>query len=193
MTSGRITLGRSFHARFGRAAGFEPTTPSPQFARGVHHRSAAVGSSIGRRRRSSGIHVRRCYVVVRTLVRLLVSAGPPGRAEGPKDLEILVLGHQLRVLQRTSGRPKLRAIDRVLLAAASRVIPRDRWVAFLVALRSFSGGSASSCGWTVDVPKAGPDRAATDRHRDPRAHPPARPGEPPLGLRPDRAGSSASG
>jgi hypothetical protein len=36
------------------------------------------------------------------------------------------------VLQRTAGRPKLRGIDRVLLAAASRVIPRDRWVAFLV-------------------------------------------------------------
>jgi hypothetical protein len=36
------------------------------------------------------------------------------------------------VLQRTAGRPKLRVIDRILLAAASRVIPRDRWVAFLV-------------------------------------------------------------
>jgi len=36
------------------------------------------------------------------------------------------------VLQRTAGRPQLRPIDRVLLAAASRAIPRDRWVAFLV-------------------------------------------------------------
>jgi hypothetical protein len=36
------------------------------------------------------------------------------------------------VLQRTAGRPQLRTVDRVLLAAASRVIPRDRWVAFLV-------------------------------------------------------------
>ena len=72
------------------------------------------------------------YLVVRTLVRLLVSAGQPGRADRSKDLEILVLRHQLRVLQRTSGPPKLRAIDRILLAAASRVIPRDRWVVFLV-------------------------------------------------------------
>ncbi|HEY8635818.1 MAG TPA: integrase core domain-containing protein [Candidatus Limnocylindrales bacterium] len=72
------------------------------------------------------------YLVVRALVRLLVSARPPDRADGARDLEILVLRHQLRVLQRTSGPPKLRAIDRVLLAAASRVIPRDRWVAFLV-------------------------------------------------------------
>ncbi len=72
------------------------------------------------------------YLVVRALVRLLVSARRAGRVDGSEDLEILVLRHQLRVLHRTSGPRKLRAIDRVLLAAASRVIPRDRWVAFLV-------------------------------------------------------------
>src|SRR5450759_1057047 len=72
------------------------------------------------------------YLVVRALVRLLVSAGQPGQDDGSKDLEILVLRHQLRVLQRRAGRPRLRTIDRVLLAAASRVIPRDRWVAFFV-------------------------------------------------------------
>ena len=71
-------------------------------------------------------------LVVRTLVRLVVSAGQPGRDEHAKDLEILVRRHQLRVLERTAGPPKLRAIDRVLLAAVSRAIPRDRWVAFLV-------------------------------------------------------------
>ncbi len=69
------------------------------------------------------------YLVVRVLARLFVAGG---RDDGSKDLEILVLRHQLRVLQRTSGPPKLRVIDRILLAAASRVIPRDRWVAFLV-------------------------------------------------------------
>src|SRR5664280_3609333 len=72
------------------------------------------------------------YLVARTLVHLLGSAGQAGRDDGAKDLEILVLRHQLRVLQRTSGPLKLRAIDRVFLAAASRVMPRDRWVAFLV-------------------------------------------------------------
>jgi putative transposase len=72
------------------------------------------------------------YLVVRALVGFLVSAGHPGRADGSKELEILVLRHQLRVLQRTAGRPKLRVIDRILLAAASRVIPRERWVTFLV-------------------------------------------------------------
>jgi hypothetical protein len=72
------------------------------------------------------------YLIVRTFVRLLVSAGRAGRVDGSKDLEILVLRHQLRVLQRTSGPRKLRVIDRILLAAASRAIPRQRWVVFLV-------------------------------------------------------------
>ncbi len=34
-----------------------------------------------------------------------------------KDIEILVLRHQLRVLGRRAGRPRLRRLDRVLLAA----------------------------------------------------------------------------
>ncbi len=73
------------------------------------------------------------YLVVRALVRLLVSARRAGRDdERSKDLEILVLRHQLRVLRRTAGPARLRPIDRVLLAAASRVIPRQRWVVFLV-------------------------------------------------------------
>ena len=71
------------------------------------------------------------YLVVRTLTRLVVG-GRRGQDSGTKDLEILVLRHQLRVLRRTSGPPRYRARDRVLLAAASCLIPRDRWVAFLV-------------------------------------------------------------
>jgi putative transposase len=72
------------------------------------------------------------YLVARALVRILISARQPGHDDGARDLEILVLRHQLRVLQRTAGRPRLRIVDRVLLAAASRAIPRDRWVAVLV-------------------------------------------------------------
>src|ERR1019366_9373748 len=72
------------------------------------------------------------YVVVRALMRYLVNAGPALRADGSKDLEILVLQHQLRVMRRKSGPPKLRVLDRMLLAAASRALPRERWAAFLV-------------------------------------------------------------
>src|SRR5664280_3508475 len=72
------------------------------------------------------------YLVVRTLVGFLVGGGQQGRDEHAKDLEILVLRHQLQVLQRTARPSRLRTSDRVLLAAASRVLPRNRWVTFLV-------------------------------------------------------------
>jgi transposase InsO family protein len=48
------------------------------------------------------------------------------------DVEIAVLRHQLKVLRRQVSRPMLRRRDRVLLAAASRLIPRERWASFLV-------------------------------------------------------------
>ncbi len=67
--------------------------------------------------------------MVRVLARLL---GASGKDDGAKDLESLVLRHQLRVLQRKAGPPKFRAIDRVLLAVASRAIPRDRWASVIV-------------------------------------------------------------
>src|SRR6266545_179625 len=68
-------------------------------------------------------------LVIRTLTRVLAS----GRSDdGSKDLEILVLRHQVRVLRRKAGRPRLRRLDRVLLASASRVLPRDRWGSFIV-------------------------------------------------------------
>jgi transposase InsO family protein len=68
-------------------------------------------------------------LTVRLLTRLLVL---PNGDDGTKDLEILVLRHQLRVLRRKTGRPKFTAADRILLTAASRVLPRQRWPSFLV-------------------------------------------------------------
>ena len=43
-----------------------------------------------------------------------------------------VLCHQLAVLRRTVGRPPLRRRDRLLHAAASTLLPRERWSVFLV-------------------------------------------------------------
>ena len=53
--------------------------------------------------------------------------------DGSKDIEILVLRHQLKVLRRQIGRPRLRPADRALLAVAARALPRDRWASFMVA------------------------------------------------------------
>jgi putative transposase len=69
------------------------------------------------------------WLTVRLLTRLLIL---PDADDGTKDLEILVLRHQLRVLRRKTGRPRFTAHDRVVLAAASRVLPRERWAWFLV-------------------------------------------------------------
>jgi hypothetical protein len=49
-----------------------------------------------------------------------------------KELEIVVLRHELAVLRRQVQRPTFRGADRVFLTAASRLLPRVRWSSFLV-------------------------------------------------------------
>lgn len=48
------------------------------------------------------------------------------------EVENAVLRHQLVVLRRTVKRPPLRRRDRLLLAAASGLLPWERWPVFLV-------------------------------------------------------------
>jgi putative transposase len=69
------------------------------------------------------------YWVVRRLFELLVLLG---RSERTKEVEILVLRHELQVLRRQVARPRLRSGDRVLLAALSQLLPRSRRRSFLV-------------------------------------------------------------
>jgi putative transposase len=69
------------------------------------------------------------YLLVRTLLRLLV---PPGHGEAAKDLEIVVLQHEVNVLRRQIKRAHLRPSDRAFLAASARVLPRACWERFLV-------------------------------------------------------------
>jgi putative transposase len=54
------------------------------------------------------------------------------RGDAAKNLEILVLRHQLTVLRRHTPCPRLEPADRALLAALSRALPRERWSCFLV-------------------------------------------------------------
>ncbi len=67
------------------------------------------------------------YVLVRGVFGLAPDCG-----DREKDLEILVLRHQLKVLKRKAGRPRLRPMDRLLLAAVPRVLPKERWASFMV-------------------------------------------------------------
>ena len=67
-----------------------------------------------------------------TLCRSIRLLAMLARGDAAKDLEILVLRHQLGVLRRQIPRPRLEPTDRALLAAVSRVLPSARWSCFLV-------------------------------------------------------------
>jgi hypothetical protein len=54
------------------------------------------------------------------------------RAAAEAELENVVLRHQIAVLRRQVKRPVYRASDRAFLAAASRLLRREAWSAFLV-------------------------------------------------------------
>jgi putative transposase len=69
------------------------------------------------------------YLTLCRSIQLLVLLA---RGDAAKDLEILVLRHQLAVLCRQTARPRLKPADRALLAAVSQVPPRGRWSCFFV-------------------------------------------------------------
>ena len=69
--------------------------------------------------------------VIYFMLRLLLRLTPEGDVR-ERVAEILVLRQQLAVLKRKAGRPKLRRVDRMLLAAFARLIPKERWSCFIV-------------------------------------------------------------
>jgi transposase len=69
------------------------------------------------------------YFALRRLLRLLTASGDCDDAA--REIEILVLRHQLRVLSR-GRRLRLGRRDRILFAAASGLLPRALWRSFPV-------------------------------------------------------------
>ena len=69
------------------------------------------------------------YLVLCQILRLVVQGL---RGERSKDLEIFVLRHQVAVLRRQVARPDLEPVDRLVLSALSRLLPRSRWSTFFV-------------------------------------------------------------
>ncbi len=70
------------------------------------------------------------FSLVYFFVRRILGMGR-GPDEG-REIELLVLRHQVRVLQRKVKRPRWRRRDRLLLAAASKAMPRAQWSSFVV-------------------------------------------------------------
>src|SRR5919197_4013619 len=69
------------------------------------------------------------YTVVCRLLELIVLVGRRDRA---KEIEILVLRHELSILRRQVRSPRFAPHDRLLLAGLSRMLPRRAWSVFLV-------------------------------------------------------------
>jgi transposase InsO family protein len=68
------------------------------------------------------------YLALRSLELVLLCF----RSAEAREIEILVLRHEIAVLRREHPRPHLQPTDRALLAALSRLLPRERWPVFLV-------------------------------------------------------------
>ena len=116
-----------------------------------------------------------------TVIRLLPMS------DTDKDIEILALRHQLAILQRQTGKPRLTWADRALLAALLHRLPRPRlrrlqlivspdtilrWHRDLIRRRHAARFRRKRPGRSADPP----------HHPDPRPAPGAR--EPQLGLPP---------
>ncbi|MDQ3765314.1 MAG: hypothetical protein M3460_28725 [Actinomycetota bacterium] len=69
------------------------------------------------------------YLLARRVSELLVLRA---RTDASKDVEILVLGHELSVLRRQVARLRPRPADRAVLAALSAALPRLRWPVLFV-------------------------------------------------------------
>src|SRR5439155_7956779 len=70
-----------------------------------------------------------CYMALQQVLQLLELRI---RSNDFKELEILVLRHELAMLRRRTSRPIIRPIDRLFLSAASRLLPRHLWHTFVV-------------------------------------------------------------
>jgi hypothetical protein len=89
------------------------------------------------------------YLALRCLFQLVLLRP---RSEGFKELEIVVLRYELSLLRRQAPPQQLGPSDRLLLAAASRLLPRSRWGSFLVTPTTLpcagTGGSLLAAGHT---------------------------------------------
>src|SRR3954447_23912902 len=92
--------------------------PDQRFRRQPTSQSRLAGRPAG----SPAVALRLVYLM---LARVLSWLALLAHTDAAKDVEILVLRHEVAVLRRHNPRPRLSWVDRALLSALSRLLPVD--------------------------------------------------------------------
>jgi hypothetical protein len=126
----------------------------------------------------SAMNASLAYQLLRQVLQMLTQLARDG---GAKDVELLVLRHEVAVLRRQVHRPKLKPADRVVLGALSRLLPRSRWPIFFVTPATLLRWHRQLIAPELDL-SARHNRTAADRPADLRPGAATRQREPKLGL-----------
>jgi hypothetical protein len=111
----------------------------------------------------TAVSLRLSHLIFQQVLRLILMLG---RSFSTKDVELLVLRHEVPVLRRTNPKPRLDWADRAIFAALIRRLPRARRpVVWSRRTRSWAGIGASCAG-------DGPIPTAPDGHRSRMSSPP---------------------
>jgi hypothetical protein len=119
------------------------------------------------------------YAIIRRVLRL-------SGISSDADAEVLVLRHELAVLRRQIKRPKLRRRDKLFLSAMSRMLPRERWAAFIVTPATLVRWHPRARSAQVDLQASAWTGTPAHRLRHQGADRAHGKGEPPLGVRADQ-------
>ena len=125
------------------------------------------------------------YLALCRLVQLVVLLC---RSERSKELEILLLRHELAILRRQPRRAPFRPVDRAILAAFARALPRSAWTGLSVRPATLLRWHRQAA-LDVSAQAAG---AAGARSSRPDAGCPSGSREPGLGLQTDRRRAAES-
>jgi hypothetical protein len=111
----------------------------------------------------AGVVVSFGYLILRQVLQLLLQVM---RGERSKEIEILVLRHQIAVLRRQVARLDLEPTDRAILAGLSRLLARRRWSTLVRHCRDAAALAPQPDRPQMDLPEAAA-RAPTGTCRDP--------------------------
>ena len=125
----------------------------------------------------SAVSLRLLYLIFRQVLGLLLLMG---RTSATKDVELLVLRHEVAVLRRTNPRPRLDWADRAVFAALIQRLPRALRRHRLVTPDTILRWHRRLVRRRVDLPE--PARTPTDRRRARRTGRADGDGQPELGI-----------